>query len=248
MAPRDWLHQFVQDGTISKDQLKEAQEAAASLGISVEDALVKLEYVEPARINEAKARAFGFKSVNLDGMEIPHSVIEMVPESVARENLVIPVSFDNDRLEVAVVDPFNYEVVEKLRFILDRDVEMLMGQKDQILSAINRHYGQSQTESVDSMLLEFTETAIDFTEAELSRAETEAAEDENSPVIRLVNLIIQEAVNMRASDIHVEPFEDRVRTRHQNVVCDHSIPFFSLLPIRPEGTRPAAHLSALIAA
>src|SRR4029079_4804755 len=133
MAPRDWLQQFVQDGTISKDQLMEAHDMAGSLGISAEEALIKLEYVDPGRINDAKARAFGFRSVNLDGMEIPHSVIELVPESVARENIVIPVTFEDDRLEVAVVDPFNYEVVEKLRFILDRDVEMLMAQKDQIL-------------------------------------------------------------------------------------------------------------------
>ena len=215
MAPRDWLHQFVKDGTISKDQLMEAQDMAGSLGIAVEDALVRLEYVEPGRIGEAKAKAYGFRFAELDGMEIAHSVIELVPESVARENVVIPVEFDNDRLSVAVVDPMNFEVVEKLRFILNRDVEMLMAPKDQILSAINRHYGQSQTESVDSIMLEFTETAIDFTEAELSRAEIEASEDENSPVIRLVNLIIQEAVNMRASDIHIEPFEDRVRIRYR---------------------------------
>jgi len=232
MAPRDWLQQFVQDGTISKDQLMEAHDMAGSLGLAVEDALVKLEYVDPARLNEAKAKAFGFRSVNLDGMEIPHSVIELVPESVARENIVIPVSFEDERLEVAVVDPLNYEVVEKLRFILDRDVEMLMGQKDQILSAINRHYGQSQTESVDSMLLEFTETAIDFTEAELSRAEIEASDDENSPVIRLVNLIIQEAVNMRASDIHIEPFDDRVRIRYRidGVLIERDSPPKRLLP------------------
>lgn len=232
MAPRDWLQQFIQDGTISKDQLAEANDAAGSLGIPVEDALVRLEYVDPVRINEAKAQAYGFRPVNLDGMEIPHSVIELVPESVARENLVVPVSFENERLAVAVVDPLNYEVVEKLQFILDRDVEMLMGQKEQILSAINRHYGQSQTESVDSMLLEFTETAIDFTEAELSRAETEAEDDENSPVIRLVNLIIQEAVNMRASDIHIEPFDDRVRIRYRidGVLIERDSPPKRLLP------------------
>lgn len=215
MAPRDWLQAFVKDGTISKDQLMEAQDMAGSLGIAIEDALVRLEYVDAGRIAEAKAKAFGFRAVQLDGLEIPHSVIELVPESVARENIVIPIAFENDRLSVAVVDPMNFEVVEKLRFILNRDVEMLMAPKDQILSAINRHYGQSQTESVDSIMLEFTETAIDFTEAELSRAEIEATEDENSPVIRLVNLIIQEAVNMRASDIHIEPFEDRVRIRYR---------------------------------
>ena len=215
MPPRDWLHSFVLDGTISRDQLGEAEEMAASHGMAVEDALVKLGYVDEGLVGRAKAQAFGYRFVELDGLEIPHSVIELVPESVARENLVIPVSFDNERLSVAVVDPMNYEIVEKLRFILNRDVDMVMSPKDQILAAINRNYGHSETESVDSMLLEFTETAIDFTEAELSRAEIQAEDDESSPIIRLVNLIIQEAVNMRASDIHVEPFEDRVRIRYR---------------------------------
>ena len=232
MAPRDWLQQFVDNGTISADQLKEAEEMAASLGIAPEDALVRLEYIDPAVMARAKAEAFGFGFAQLDGMELPQSVIELVPESVARENIVIPVSFENERLSVAVTDPMNFEVVEKLRFILNRDVDMLMAPKDQILAAINRHYGQSTTESVDSVLIEFTETAIDFTESELTSAETAAEDDENSPIIKLVNLIIQEAVNMRASDIHIEPFEDRVRIRYRidGVLIERDSPPKRLLP------------------
>jgi type IV pilus assembly protein PilB len=109
---------------------------------------------------------------------------------------------------------------------------MLMAPKDQILAAINRHYGQSETESVDSMLLEFTETAIDFTETELSQAEMMAEDDDASPIIRLVNLIIQEAVNMRASDIHIEPFEERVRIRYRidGALIERDSPPKRLLP------------------
>jgi type IV pilus assembly protein PilB len=212
---QDWLNRFVEDGTISEDQLSEAEEMASSLGIPTEDALVRLEYVPEELIGQAKAEAYGFRFVNLDDIEIPHSVIEMVPESVARENSVIPVEFQNEKLSVAVVDPMNFEVVEKLRFILNRDVEMLMAPKEAIQAAINRHYGQSETESVDSMLMEFTETAIDFTETELSQAKSMADDEETAPIVRLVNLIITEAVNMRASDIHIEPFEDRVRIRYR---------------------------------
>jgi type IV pilus assembly protein PilB len=211
---RDWLEGFVKDGTISKDQLQEARDMASGMGIGPEDALVKLGYVEEARIGSAKAKAFGFKFVDLEHLEIPSSVIELVPESVARENIVIPVTMENEKLIVANANPMNLEVLDKLRFILNRDIEMAMAPKEAILAAINRHYGQSETESVDSMLMEFTETAIDFTETELSEAESQQ-EDEGSPIIKLCNLIITEAVNMRASDIHVEPFEDKVRIRYR---------------------------------
>jgi type IV pilus assembly protein PilB len=212
---QNWLEQFVEDGTISADQLAEAEEMASSMGIAPEEALVRLEYVSEAQIGQAKAQAYGYEFVDLAEVEIPHSVIEMVPESVARENSVIPVEFSNDKLVVAVVDPMNFEVVEKLRFILNRDVDMKMAPKEAILESINRHYGQSETESVDSMLMEFTETAIDFTETELSQAQKESEAEESAPIVKLVNLIITEAVNMRASDIHIEPFEDRVRIRYR---------------------------------
>ena len=212
---RNWLDQFVKDGTVSADQLGEAEDMASSLGITPEDALMKLGYVDEGRIGQAKAKAFGFTFINLEEVELEHNVVELIPESVARENICIAVGVNDEKLKVAVVDPMNFELVEKLRFILAREVDMVMAQKEAINAAINRYYGQSETESVDSMLQEFTETAIDFTETELSEAKSQADDSESSPIVKLVNLIITEAVNMRASDIHVEPFEDRVRIRYR---------------------------------
>lgn len=215
MAGNDWLNRFVDDGTISSDQLAEAISVAAAGGIMPEDALVKMGYVDEASVAEAKASAFGFNFADLDNLEIPNSIIQLVPESVARENTCIPVEFVGERLLVAVVDPMNFEIMEKLRFILNRDVELTMASKESINESINRHYGGSETESVDSMLMEFTETAIDFTETELNSAQADAKDEESSPIVRLVNLVITEAANMRASDIHVEPFENRIRIRYR---------------------------------
>lgn len=215
MAGNDWLQQFIDDGTISADQLGEAISVASAGGIMPEDALIKLGYVDEGRIGEAKAAAFGFNFTDLDNLDISASIIELVPESVARENTCIPVEFIGERLVVAVTDPMNFEVMEKLRFILNRDVELTMAPKESINDAINRFYGGSETESVDSMLMEFTETAIDFTETEINEANKDAQDEESSPIVRLVNLIITEAANMRASDIHIEPFEDRIRIRYR---------------------------------
>lgn len=213
---KDYLEEFVQDGTISRDQLHEAEGMARSQGIPVEEALVRLGYMEEADLLRAKAAQFGFQFVNLDTFEIAHSTIELVPESVARENVCLPIEFENERLTVAVIDPMNFELVEKLRFVLNRDVDLVMAPKEQILAGVNRYYGQGgQTESVDSMLQEFTETAIDFTETELGQAKSLQEDDEKSPIVKLTNLIISEAVAQRASDIHIEPFEDRVRIRYR---------------------------------
>ena len=99
---------------------------------------------------------------------------------------------------------------------MNRKIETALAPKVAITAAINRYYGQVEGESADSMLQEFTDTAIDFTETESGgQSDEEEVDDSSAPVIRLVNLMIQEAVQLRASDIHVEPFEDRVRIRYR---------------------------------
>ncbi|MFQ5734999.1 MAG: GspE/PulE family protein [Planctomycetaceae bacterium] len=210
----DWLQKLVADGIIGPDQLVEAEQMGANLGITTDEALVKLGYVASSYMGEVQAAHFGYDFVNLEGAEIPPSIIELVPESVARENVVVPHKLDGEALVVVISDPLRYDILDKLHFILNREIRPAMASKDAILAAINRHYGQSETESVDSMLQEFTETAIDFTETELKAGDV-LEEDSEAPVIKLINLIITEAVNQRASDIHIEPFENRIRIRYR---------------------------------
>jgi len=139
-----------------------------------------------------------------------------VPESVARENAVIPLSEEDGALKVLVSDPFDYETFEKLQFILNRKVDIALATRESILEAINRNYGQMGDESADSMLQEFTDTAIDFTETEEDHDQRgEDVDEASAPIVRLVQLMVSEAVQLRASDIHVEPFEDRVRIRYR---------------------------------
>ena len=210
----DYLRRLIDDGTISEDQLNEAESMASNLGITASDALVRLGYISSSEMSQLQAAEYGHEFVNLDAMEIPPSVIAMIPESVARENIVIPLGLDDDRLRVALTNVNDLDVIDKLRFMVNREIEPVGAPKESIQNAINRCYGGSETESVDSMLMEFTETAIDFTETETPQSKAEKAE-ENSPVVRLCNLIVSEAVNMRASDIHIEPFEDRIRVRYR---------------------------------
>jgi type IV pilus assembly protein PilB len=211
---RDWLERFVDDGTIGESQLEEARSMAANLGITPEDALVRLGYISGGDLGRAQAEEFGYDYIELEGRQIPHSVIELVTESLARENLVIPIESDGDSVVIAMNNPNNIEVLDKLRFVLNRDIRTVMAPLESITAAINRHYGQSETESVDSMISEFTETQIDFTDVEAAAA-LKGDEDDSAPIIRLANLIISEAVRERASDIHIESFEDRVRIRYR---------------------------------
>lgn len=205
---------LVKRGLLSKDQLVEAKTLQQQTGAKIQDAIVKLGYCSLDDITAAIAEHSGLQSVSLAEITIPPSVIEMVPESVARENVVIPLSQDNGVLKIVISDPSDFDTIQKLQFILNKDIQPVLAAKEQIVEAINRHYGQTETESVDSMLQEFTDTQIDFTETE-SSANMAAADDSDAPVVKLVNLIIHEAISLRASDIHVEPFADRIRIRYR---------------------------------
>jgi type IV pilus assembly protein PilB len=200
--------------SLSKEQLDEARSLQQQTGAKLQDALVKIGYVTAQEVMSAVAEFHGLQFIDLTDVTIPQSVIELVPESVARENVVLPMAQDNGALKIIMSDPSDYDTMQKLQFILNKDIQPILAPREQIVEAINRHYGQTETESVDSMLQEFTDTAIDFTETE-SASSMAAAEDSDAPVVKLVNLIIQEAISLRASDIHIEPFADRVRVRYR---------------------------------
>ncbi len=214
-ARGDFTDVLVKKGILGDDQITEAKALQQQTGAKLQDALVKLGYVSQEEVMAAIAEHSGLKSVTLTDMTIPPAIIEMVPESVARENVIIPLTEDGGMLQIVMSDPSDYETVTKLQFILNKEIQPVLAPKEQIVEAINRHYGQTETESVDSVLAEFTDTQIDFTETDATRANKEAEEGSDSPVIKLCSLIIQEAIALRASDIHIEPFEDRVRVRYR---------------------------------
>ena len=203
---------------ISQDQLAEARQMSKDTNTRLPDCIVKLGYASGDDVMRAVAQEHGREFVDLTEVTIPDNVIELVPESVARENNVLPLSEEEDSLKVIVCDPYDIDTVEKLRFILNRKIDIALAPRERISEAINKYYTQIEGESADSVLQEFTDTAIDFTETESQSQAGSGNEvlDENSaPIVRLVHLMITEAVQLRASDIHIEPFEDVVRIRYR---------------------------------
>ena len=207
---------LVRQGVISLDQLSEADVMSRDTATSVADALVRLGYATGDEVMRAVAEEHHLDFVNLDEVTIPPGVVELVPESVARENVILPMSDEGDSLRVIVSNPLDLDTFDKLRFILNRKIDIAVVPRETILQSINQYYGALDGESSDSMLQDFTDTAIDFTETESMAAAAEEDVDESSaPIVRLANLIINEAVQLRASDIHIEPFEHRIRIRYR---------------------------------
>ena len=209
---------LVKNKLITQDQVLDADGLARQNKISLTEAIYTQGYMTEAEATAALAKYHRMDFIDLSTIEIPESVIELMPETVARENAVIPIEeTGTGGLRVLMSDPNDVDTIENLRFILNRDVSVALAPKGMIIQAINTCYGQMEGESADSILQEFTDTAIDFTETvdDGDSMNKDEVDDSSSAIVRLVQMMIGEAVQVRASDIHVEPFDDRVRIRYR---------------------------------
>jgi type IV pilus assembly protein PilB len=170
--PPDFESRIVRQGIVSEDQLRDAADFASRSGKSVSDALLEMQYATAEQIAKVTADAYRLPYVEIQSAAIDQDVIELVPESIARENVILPVTETAHSLTIAISDPADLETIEKLRFILNRDIHTVVASHESIVSAINARYGEVEGESADSMLQEFTDTAIDFSETTIDFTET----------------------------------------------------------------------------
>ena len=167
------LSKFVDRELISDLQADHIMESASECGKSYYSLLRDFGYADAEDMSRVLAEIYGYEFVDLDSLSINDAIIGLCPESVARENTVIPIREDRGgNLVFAMSNPVDLETIERLRFILNRRIEVVIGTPDAIAEAINHYYGQAEGESADSMLQEFTDTQIDFcetVESELGR-------------------------------------------------------------------------------
>ncbi|NBO91617.1 MAG: type II/IV secretion system protein [Planctomycetia bacterium] len=211
-ARGDFTEILLKKGILSADQLQEARGVVSQTGAKINEALIKLGYARAEEIISAIAEQSGIPYVTLTDVTIPPTVIQLVPESVARENNIVPLSYDDGLLKIVMSDPSDLGLMQKLEFILNKQLTPAIAPKEQIVEAINRHYGQNETDSVDAMLQDIADGIESGNLKDLGNIEEE---DDDAPIIKLCNLIIQEAVSLRASDIHIEPFAERIRIRYR---------------------------------
>jgi type IV pilus assembly protein PilB len=212
----DFIEILVRNKLLDEAKVAAAKKTARSSNISVADALVKLGFCPVELVTKAKAKAQGLEYVKLEGIDVPPHIVQLVPESIAREHAVLPLAEDNGALKVAMSDPDDLETLDKLQFVLNRKIKIALAPRDAIATAVNKLYARA--DETAQMIQEVSEQAIEFTDAAIGFTDMsaeEAVDESSAPIIRLVQHIITEAVTNRASDIHIEPFEDRVRIRYR---------------------------------
>ncbi|MEA2499686.1 MAG: type pilus assembly protein PilB, partial [Actinomycetota bacterium] len=198
-------------GLITDEQLEEARGQAVQRGRSVGRVLIELGYVTEAGLVSILSEQLGLEFVDLTEIQIDQSAVAMVPEVTARRHNCIPVRFEESKLVLAMADPANVVAVDDIRALTGKEIRTVVATKADVAAAINRSYRLDRSAE---MLVEEAAADIKAEEQTLEDALASAGA-EDAPIIKLVNLLITQAVNDRASDIHIEPGEDNLRVRYR---------------------------------
>ncbi len=223
-------------GVVNDQQLEEATKIATGSHRRIGDVLVELGHASEVDVAKALASQYDMEFIDLSEPDaISSDAANLVPMDLIKKYLVVPVSKVNGKLKVLVSDPMDLVMLDNLRFRLNCEIETALGARGQIKEHIDKLLGET-----DSELQKMTRDMTMDDEAETESAESTALAPESgtedgdqAPVIRLVNKVIVDAVRSRASDIHIEPFEERVRLRYRiDGVCHELDPI-------PKGTQGA---------
>ncbi|MDI6447623.1 GspE/PulE family protein [Anaerobaca lacustris] len=208
-------------GLVKKEALIDAIKTGKSNNKRLGQVLLDLKLIDEETLAKALAKQFGLKYVDLDQITIPSDAVKIVPEDLIRRHGILPLSVANGRLKLIIGDPMDLDMMDSVRLRLNTELECYLASPKKIRSYIDGSLEQEvETEEDDRLKHSIDATAAELAEvgselaAEALRAQAADADDDG-PIIRLVNLIIDTAYRMRASDIHVEPMADRVRIRYR---------------------------------
>ncbi len=202
---------------ITQDQLKEALKLQKETGGKLGETLIKLGFVSEEDITECLSQQFGVPSINLAHFEIDSSVIKLIPADVARKYNILPVNKTGATITIAMADPTNVFAMDDIKFMTGYNVEPVVASELGIKAAIDNYYGTTSSLELKKVMEDLqTQESADLEvleeEEELDVNElTEGAEE--APVVKLVNLILTDAIKRGASDIHIEPYEKEFRVR-----------------------------------
>jgi type IV pilus assembly protein PilB len=215
-SKRQQLGQILQQwGLVTEKQITDALKVSQGSRKRIGEALVALGAVTENDIAKALASQYGLEFVDLDQPNvIKQENRDLIPEDMVKKYLVLPLGKEGNTLKVLVHDPMDINLIDDLQFRLGGKVELALAAKSKIKEFIDVIFSETQA-SIDALTQDLSvDMSLDqsIDEDALAAAEKEG---EQGPIIKLVQRIIAEAVNGRASDIHIEPFEDRVRLRYR---------------------------------
>ena len=205
---------LVQKNLLSVEQLERAQQESKSSGSRLGLQLTKLGFIDEDQLADFVSQQYGVPCIDLEEFEIEDSVIRLIPEDVALKHLILPVNRAGSTLIIATADPSNIFAIDDVKFLTGYDVEVVVAAEQALTRAIDKYYDQSS--SLDDVMSGFDDEDFEVVsdEGDVDLADLEKA-TEDAPVVKLVNLILTDAIKKVASDIHIEPYERDFRVRYR---------------------------------
>ncbi len=205
---------FVEQNVLQPSQAEDVLNEANLNGKTIAQAMVDSGFVDESGFYRTIAEALGTDYVDLKETPIPAAVLKLIPSGLARLHRALPVGLVGNTLRIALADPLDPHAAEDLRFALGKDVEVVVAPTEQVENKIKEHYG-ADTASMDEVLKQLGEAGEMLQIRGDESAAAVEAEANATPIIRFVDLILYQAIQDRASDIHFEPFENEFKIRYR---------------------------------
>ncbi|MFA5060359.1 MAG: ATPase, T2SS/T4P/T4SS family [Candidatus Omnitrophota bacterium] len=210
------LDSLIELKSLKKEDVDSAVTLQKSKGISLEKALIEKGLVTEQEFLILLVKELNIPPINLAKYKIDPGLQQVIPERISRQYHVIPISELGHTITIAVSDPFNIFAIDDLKSITGRDIDVTISTETEILQAIDNFYGTKKDVNVADVTKDITADGLEVIgEQQSESAEVSLEESEQAPIVKMVDLVIKEALRQRASDIHIEPTPDNMRVRYR---------------------------------
>ncbi len=209
---------LVKEKVITPEQLEQATKLQKEAHLRLASALVKLGFLSDEDVTNFLSRQYGVPAINLSYFEIDPAVVKLIPYETAKRYQILPLSRVGASLTIAMVDPTNVFAMDDIKFMTGFNIEPVVASESSIIEGIDKAYGTSKEEELEQVMQSMNDIGdaadveVQAEEQQIELAELERAADE-APIVKLVNLVLTDAVKRGASDIHMEPYEKEFRVR-----------------------------------
>src|SRR5919109_1209904 len=208
---------LVKEKVITPEQLDQAVRVQKESGARLGSVLVKLGFLSDEDVTNFLSRQYGVPAINLSYFEIDPTVVKLIPFETAKRYQILPLSRVGASLTIVLVDPTNVFAMDDIKFMTGFNIEPVVASESSINQGIEKAYGTADQEDLETVMQSMTDLGdadveLQAEEQEMELADLEKAADE-APIVKLVNLVLTDAVKRGASDIHMEPYEKEFRVR-----------------------------------
>src|ERR1700746_2560995 len=208
---------LVKEKVITPEQLVQATKVQKETNCRLGSALVKLGFLSDEDVTNFLSRQYGVPAINLSYFEIDPSVVKLIPFETAKRYQILPLSRVGASLTIAMVDPTNVFAMDDIKFMTGFNIEPVVASESSILAGIEKAYGSTKEEDIESVMQSMTEMSDEDVElqaeqAEIDLGELEKAADE-APIVKLVNLVLTDAVKRGARRNTLALYETNTRVR-----------------------------------